>query len=92
MITYSISVRGSPKWKAAVLAAYDAGGGRARGVETALRTLARRAGLRVVTCREDGNGNGARHYQATLGTRCRGGGHTPRVEVWVFTRKVGGAA
>ncbi len=55
----------------------------------AVGAIARKNGLEVCTCRQDGQSLDKRGkieasvYQATLGYPCRGGGWTPVRQVWV---------
>lgn len=49
--------------------------------------IARKNGLQVITVRADGTAlergvPAARHYQATLGRPCKGGGWTPIKQIW----------
>lgn len=51
------------------------------------RAIARKSGVELVTLRSDGTSraNGvvdSRHYVASFGTPCRGGGWSPTAEVW----------
>jgi len=56
---------------------------------TVAESIARKNHKHVVNCRPDGtalDGKGkpeARHYQVTLGSKCRGGGYTDLFQFWI---------